>query len=40
MVQKNQKLVVEIVDIYYECAGVAKVDGNQILVKYTLGGEK
>ena len=36
MVQKNQKLVVEIVDLSSEGAGVAKVEGYPILVKDTL----
>lgn len=40
MVQKNQKLVVEIVDLSSEGAGVAKVDGYPIFVKDTLVGEK
>ena len=33
MVQKNQKLVVEIVDLSSEGAGVAKVEGYPIFVK-------
>lgn len=40
MVQKNQKLVVEIVDLSSEGAGVAKVEGYPIFVKDTLVGEK